>query len=98
MGRIYVGQTALRITLKCHCDISGALATKIKVKKPGEEDVVEWDASVADTEDGEIYYDITSTDDLNMSGLYKLWSYITFANSMSAPGETVHLQIYTEGD
>ena len=34
MGKIFKGQTALRITLKTFCDLEGAILVVIKYRKP----------------------------------------------------------------
>lgn len=97
MGKIFVGQTALKITLKCHCNITHAVSTKIRYKKPGNPEVEEWDAEVEDAINGEIYYHVQDGD-IDTSGNWKLWAYIIFSNNTVAAGETVYLNIYTEGD
>lgn len=96
MGKIYVGQTALRIQLTANIDISSA-TTNIKYQKP-DGTVGQWDASILDKDRGSIFYDVVDSTILDQEGEWIVWAYVTFSNGKVAPGEPVILNIYSEGD
>jgi len=96
MSKVYNGQTQLRIQLTTGVDIAGATVKRIKYKKPSDATGY-WDATVSDESTGVIYYDVTSGD-IDETGYWKLWAYVTFSDGRSAPGEAITEYFYTEGD
>jgi len=94
-GKIYVGQTKLRLTVECLADLTGATAQVIKYIKP-DESTGSFTAILPEAAKGDIYYDF-QTDDLDMSGDWTFWSYITFADG-SVPGEAFTIHVYNEGE
>jgi len=96
MGKIYIGQTALRIQLTANIDINNADAF-IKYQKP-DGTRGEWVASVYDADKGIIYYDMQATTDLDQEGDWIFWTYIEFGNGKVAAGEPVTIYVYPEGD
>jgi len=95
MGRIYNGQTKLRIRLDTSQNISGADAY-IKYKKPSGKTGT-WTATVDDAASGTIYYAV-GAGDIDEAGQWKFWAYITFGGGLSAPGKVAVVQVYDEGD
>lgn len=95
MSRLYNGQTSLRIQLTTGVDITGATVTRIKYEKPSDTTGY-WDATVSDNTTGVIYYDVTAGD-IDETGNWKFWAYITFSDGRSAPGESIIEYFYTEG-
>jgi hypothetical protein len=96
MGKIYKAQTKLRIQRTVSQDISGATALKIKYIKP-DGTTGEWTATVGTAATGVIYYDVSSSSTLNLSGDWVTWAYVTFADARSAAGEPVMMRVYEEG-
>ena len=95
MGNVYNAQDALKIRLTCSQDITGATVKRIKYRKPdGTESY--WTATVEDASSGIIYYNVASGD-IDDSGLWVFWAYITFSDGKSAPGEPVYVYFYDEG-
>jgi hypothetical protein len=96
MGKIYVGQTKLRIVRTCNVDITGATARKIKYIKPsgtaGELTATELTAAT-----GDIYFDVVSTTTVDEPGSWITWAYVTFSDGRSAAGEPVIMKVYVEG-
>ena len=45
---------------------------------------------------GVIYYAFKAGD-LNISGTWLFWAYVTFADSRSAPGDTIKVRVWDEG-
>jgi hypothetical protein len=96
MGKVYLNQDSLRIILVTEVDITGATVRQIKYKKPSGT-TGNWTATELDPTAGSIYYDLTGTE-LDESGTWKLWAYVTFLDGRSAPGEPVSLIVHTEGE
>lgn len=96
MGKIYLNQDSLRIHLTAEVDITGATTTDIKYKKP-DGSAGTWNATVDDAGVGSIYFDLTGTE-LDATGTWTLWTYVTFADGRSAPGEPVKMIVHTEGE
>lgn len=94
MGKIYAGQD-VKVRLTVGQDITGASVKKIKYRKPGGTEG-SWNATVEDAENGIIYYDVQD-EDIDESGVWTFWAYITFADGRSAPGESITRNFYREG-
>lgn len=98
MGKVFTGQTNLRIMLSTNIDLTGATSLIIKCKKPNGT-VFDLAATVnGSPTNGKIYYDFTTSDDdvLDTAGTWSFWAYVVFADSRIARGETATLQIYNE--
>ena len=95
MGKIFKGQTALRITLKTFCDLEGIENAVIKYRKPGGKSG-EFAAAVGDTVKGVIFHEVIEGE-IDMSGWWAFWAYITFADGRTAAGETAKVYIWNEG-
>lgn len=96
MGKIYVGQTALKIEALTYTDLTNATDQVIKYKKP-DESTGSFAASIVDIKGGILEYDVTSADDLDQAGEWTLWAYVTFGSSV-VPGEPETLEIFNEGE
>ena len=96
-GKVFLNQTMLRIWLNCGQDVSIAATTRIKYKDPNGVTGT-WNASVYTTNNKRIYYDLPLTPIvLNNLGVWGVWSYITFSDGRSAPGDTYYFRVYEEG-
>jgi len=96
LSKVYKYQNALRIELTTGVDITGATVKKIKYKKPSETEGY-WNAQVSSATNGVIYYDVISTE-IDESGTWTFWAYITFEDGRSAPGEVVKHKFFVEGE
>ena len=96
MATIFVSQSKLRIQLIAGVDITGATELLIKFRKP-DNSLSEWAAISANDANGTIYYDLTDGE-LDQSGDWSFWSYVTFSDSRFAPGEVVIINIKIEGE
>lgn len=96
MGKIYVGQTALKIELETETDLTGATAQLIKYKKP-DGSTGSFIASIVDTKGGIIEYDVGDTADLNQAGEWTFWAHLTFGTGV-VPGEPITIEIFNEGE
>jgi len=102
MGKIYVGQTRLRITLETQADLTDADVFEIKyIDGAGNEG--SWTATCDDLPKGEIYFESFVTTTLDVAGTWRFWAYITWSGSSAAedesvPGEAFELRVYNEGE
>jgi hypothetical protein len=96
MGKIYVNQDKLRLQLNTGVDLTGAQALKIRYQKPGSTAVNEFVATALPSLLGALYYDFKSGD-LNKSGDWTFWPWVTFADGRSAPGQPIKIKVWDEG-
>ena len=94
MGKIYVKQSALRITVKTFCDLEGIEQAVIKYKKP-DGVMGEMAAAVGDTANGVIFHEVIEGE-LNLSGWWSFWAFITFADGRTAAGEAAKVYVWNE--
>ena len=95
MGKIFKGQSALRITLKTFSDLEGIQEAAIKYKKP-DGVMGEFAAAVGDTANGVIFHECIEGE-LNLSGWWSFWAFVTFADGRTAAGEAAKVYIWQEG-
>jgi len=95
MGKIFLGQSALRITLTTFCDLEGVLSAVIKYSKPNGT-IGEFTAFVADVAMGAISHECIEGD-LDLPGWWAFWAYITFADGRAAAGEAAKVYVWKEG-
>lgn len=97
MKRVFVGQTAIRIELQMQVDITGCLEKKIKYKKPKDDTVYEWEATISNNTAGHIYYEVLLDTELDVAGKWRFWGFITFADGRSANSDPQAYEIYNVG-
>jgi hypothetical protein len=95
MGKIYIGQTKLRIQLTVNQNITDATAI-IKYEKPGKKKG-HFDATISNATTGVIHYDVVTESDLDEPGDWILWAYVTFSDQREAAGEPVKMAVYKQG-
>ena len=95
MGKIFKGQTALRITLKTFCDLEGVENAVVRYCKPDGK-TGEFPAAVSDPAKGVIFREVIEGD-IDQSGWWAFWAFVTFADGRSAAGETAKVYIWSEG-
>jgi hypothetical protein len=95
MARIFKGQSALRLTLKTFTDLEGILSAVIKYLNP-DGSIGEFAAGVADMGKGVIFHECIEGE-LNVSGWWSFWAFITFADGRTAAGEAAKVYIWQEG-
>ena len=93
--KIFKGQTALRITLKTFCDLEGIISAAIMYRKPNGKKG-ELAAAVSDAETGIIFHEVIEGE-IDVSGWWAFWAFITFADGRTAAGETNKVYIWNEG-
>ena len=95
MAKIFKGQTALRITLKTFTDLEDAVVAVIKFCNPNGF-IGEFAAAVGDMTKGVIFHEGIEGD-LDISGWWSFWAFVTFADGRTAAGETAKVYIWNEG-
>ena len=95
MGRIFKGQTALRISLRTFCDLEGATLALIKYRKPNGS-IGQFASAIGDTAKGVIFHECIEGD-IDVSGWWAFWAFVTFADGRTAAGETAKVYIWKEG-
>jgi len=95
MGKIFAGQSALRITLKTFIDLEGIENAVIKFRKPNGI-TGELAAAVGDTARGVIFHECIEGE-IDLSGWWAFWAFITFADGRTAAGETAKVYVWNEG-
>jgi hypothetical protein len=95
MGKIFAGQSALRITLKTFIDLEGIENAVIKYRKP-DGITGELAAAVGDTARGVIFHECIEGE-IDLSGWWAFWAFVTFADGRTAAGETAKVYVWTEG-
>ena len=95
MGKIFKGQTALRITLRTFCDLEGIKNAVIRYRKPNNK-TGEFPAAVDDEAQGVIFYECIEGD-IDASGWWAFWAFVTFADGRTAAGEAAKVYIWKEG-
>ena len=95
MGRIFKGQSALRITVKTFTDLEGIISACIKYRKP-DGSAGEFPAGVGDVSKGVIFHECIEGE-IDMAGWWALWAFITFSDGRTAAGETAKIYIWKPG-
>jgi hypothetical protein len=95
MGKIFKGQSALRIMLKTFCDLEGVLAAVIRFRKPDGK-TGELIAAVGDAANGLIFHECIEGE-IDVSGWWAFWAFVTFADGRTAAGEVAKVYIWHEG-
>lgn len=95
MGKIFKGQSALRITVKTFCNLEGVIVAVIKYRKP-DGSCGEMPAAVGEEAKGVIFHEVIEGE-LDVSGWWVFWAYVTFADGRTAAGEAAKVFIWKEG-
>jgi hypothetical protein len=95
MGRVFKGQSALRITLKTFIDLEGIISAVIKYRKP-DGATGEFAAGVGDMAKGVIFQECIEHE-IDLAGWWVFWAFIAFADGRAAAGETAKVFVWKEG-
>ena len=95
MGRIFKGQSALRITLKTFTDLEDAISAVIRYIKPNGS-TGEYSAAVGDMAKGVICHECIEGE-IDVSGWWVFWAFITFADGRTAAGEAAKVYVWKTG-
>ena len=95
MVRIFKGQSSLRITLNTFCDLQGLVSAVIRFRKPNGK-AGEFTAVAGDLAKGLIYYECFEGD-LDISGWWSFWAFLTFDDGRTAAGQVSRVFVWKEG-
>jgi hypothetical protein len=95
MGRIFKGQSALRITVRTFADLEGVASAVIRYRKP-DGSSGEFAAGVGDVAKGVIFHECLEGE-IDKAGWWTFWVFITFANGRTAAGEAAKVFVWEEG-
>jgi hypothetical protein len=95
MGKIFVRQSALRITIKTFCNLEGIISAVIKYRKPNRK-TGEFPAAVSDSENGVIFHECIEGE-IDVMGWWAFWAFVTFADGRTAAGEAAKVFVWKEG-
>jgi hypothetical protein len=93
--KIFKLQSALRITVKTFIDLEGIEKAVIKYRKPNGKNG-EFAAAVCDVANGVIFHELIEGE-LDASGWWAFWAFVTFADGRTAAGETARVYVWNEG-
>ena len=95
MAQYYIGQSNLRIELETGITLTGNTVV-IKYKKP--DGVTGQWAGTISTDVSKVYYDLTSTTDIDVAGKWYFWAHVTYGDASIGKGNTATQYFYKEGD
>jgi hypothetical protein len=95
MGKVFKGQSALRIILKTFTDLEGIISAVIKYRKP-DGSTGELVAGVKDSEKGIIFHECIEGE-IDMAGWWVFWAFITFGDGRTAAGAAAKVFVWNEG-
>jgi hypothetical protein len=95
MGRVFKGQSALRITVKTFSDLEGIASAAIRYRKP-DGSAGEFPAGVSDAARGVIFHECVEGE-IDMAGWWALWAFVTFGDGRAAAGEAAKVFVWEEG-
>ena len=95
MNKIFIEQSALRITLRTFVDLEGIEKAAIRYSKP-DGSTGEFAAGVSDAAHGVIFHECIEGD-LDKSGWWVFWAFITFGDGRTAVGEAAKVFVWEEG-
>ena len=86
------------LELNANIDISGALSTAIRIRKPGaaETDLLEIAASIIDPVEGILEAKVIAAQN-DLTGKWAAWTYVVFANGDDQVGVPFNFEMYAEG-
>jgi hypothetical protein len=93
--KIFKFQSALRITLKTFADLEGILSAVIRFRKPNGK-TGEFLAAVGGADNSLIFHECIEGE-IDVSGWWAFWAFVTYADGRTAAGETAKVYIWREG-
>jgi len=95
MGKIFNGQSALRITVKTYTDLEDVDTAVIKYCKPDGTNG-EFAAAIGDPIKGVIFHEVIEGE-IDVSGWWSFWAFVTFADGRTAAGEAAKVYVWEMG-
>ena len=95
MGKIFKGQTALRIIVATFTNLNDCLQAVIRYRKPNGA-TGEFAAGVLDGEKGLLVHECIEGE-IDVSGWWVFWAFVTFADGRTAAGTAAKVFVWKEG-
>ena len=95
MGKVFKGQSALRITVKTFTGLEGITSAVIKYRKP-DGSAGEFPAGVGDIGKGVIFHECIEGE-IDTAGWWVFWAFITFGDGRTAAGEAAKIFVWRSG-
>ena len=95
VGRIYKGQSDLRITLRTFINLEGIIKAVIRYRNPNGKQG-EFAAGLSNGEKGLISYECQAGD-IDVSGWWAFWAFIIFEDGRTAIGQTAKVYVWKQG-
>jgi hypothetical protein len=96
MGKIFRNVGGLRLKVKTYINLEDIKAAYIKYKKPGGT-TGQFDASVADAEEGIITHECIETD-IDEGGWWRFWASVVLPDGRTAAGTSEKVFVWEEGE
>jgi len=96
MGKVYVGQTKLKIVLDLNSNITGTTVI-LKYEKP-DGATGNFPMVITDAINGIVERVVALATDFDVKGNWNMWAHVTYADSKVAAGEPFKLFFGTEGE
>lgn len=93
MSTLYKGQAEARISIDTGVDLTGGTGQIIKYRKPNGA-TGSWPATISGTK---LIHDVASSSELDVSGLWTAWPWLTFPDGRTAPGKPQTFLVPEEG-
>ena len=95
MSKIFVNQTKLTLTLDIQDDLTNVTTALIKYINPNGT-TGDFIATI-DVPTKRISYVVSSTNDINVVGSWKLWAHLTYNDGKEIAGQASPMVVYKEG-
>jgi len=95
MGKVYIGQTKLKLEVFLNTDITGATAI-LKYKKPNNT-TGNFPLTITNATTGTAEYEAQNATDFDVVGTWVFWAYVTYGDGKIASGEPFKVHFYSEG-
>ncbi len=96
MGKVYVGQTKLKIVLDLNSNITGTTVL-LKYEKP-DGATGNFPMDITDAINGIVEFVVSVATDFDVKGNWNMWAYVTYADSKVAAGEPFVIKFLSEGE
>jgi len=96
MRRIYKNMSSLKITVKTYIDLTGAEECLVKFRKPDK--TVGYFIGIINNEQGGIFVYNVQIGDIDVSGWWRFWAFVTFIDGRTAAGRSRKRFVWEEGE
>ena len=97
MDKLYVGDTEVRIEADAGIDVTTITSAKIFYRKPHRGNYAQSSWAASFTTGTVVYYDITSSTDIDVPGLWTFWPVLTFPDTHIITGTPFTIRAYRPG-